>query len=227
MEKWKRLPDENEQEAYRVCGGDRMMNILFVNACVRQNSRTKRLADEVLARLGGEVTEIDLQQEAIHPLTAATLKKRDSLAAKNDFEDEMFRYARLLAKADKLVIAAPYWDLSFPSLLKVFIESVNVVGLTFAYGENGVPYGLCRADEMIYITTAGGHIVSDEFGYGYLQRQCEMFYGIPHTTCIKAEGLDVVGADVDQILADAKKEIDIKLNGTLSKIHHKGRNNNE
>ena len=39
------------------------MKILFVNACVRKNSRTHRLAEKVLQKLGGNITEIDLQKE--------------------------------------------------------------------------------------------------------------------------------------------------------------------
>ena len=35
--------------------------ILFINACVRSDSRTKRLADAVLSRLDGEATEVRLE----------------------------------------------------------------------------------------------------------------------------------------------------------------------
>ena len=45
------------------------MNILFVNACVRSESRTYRLAQKVLQKLGGQVTEVNLEKENIQPLT--------------------------------------------------------------------------------------------------------------------------------------------------------------
>ena len=61
-------------------------------------------------------------------------------------------------KADIIVIAAPYWDLSFPAQLKDYIERVNAVGVTFDYDQEGIPYGLCRAKKLVYITTAGGNI---------------------------------------------------------------------
>ncbi|MBQ5972902.1 MAG: KamA family radical SAM protein, partial [Oscillospiraceae bacterium] len=45
-------------------------------------------------------------------------------------------------------------------------------------------------------------------GYGYVRELCRTFYGIPDTRCIRAEGLDVAGADVPAILAAAEREID-------------------
>ena len=38
----------------------------------------------------------------------------------------MFDYANAVAQADMLVIAAPYWDMSFPSSLKIFFEAASV-----------------------------------------------------------------------------------------------------
>lgn len=55
------------------------MNILFINVCVRQNSRTKRLADHLLALVEGEITEVCLEKEDLQPLSGALLNKRDEL----------------------------------------------------------------------------------------------------------------------------------------------------
>ena len=88
--------------------------ILFVNACVREASRTKRLADCLLARLGGEVNELRLEDVAFPVADEAFLKKRDALIAAERFDDPLFDMARDFAAADIIVIAAPYWDLSSP-----------------------------------------------------------------------------------------------------------------
>ena len=45
----------------------KMKNILFVNACVRPQSRTKLLAKYVLEKLDGEIQELDLEKEDIKP----------------------------------------------------------------------------------------------------------------------------------------------------------------
>ena len=112
----------------------------------------------------------------------------------------MFDLGKDFANADTIVIAAPYYDLSFPAMLKQYFEQINVLGLTFTYSETGIPKGLCRAKSLYYVTTAGGPILSDDFGYGYVKALANTFYGIDAVYQIKAEGLDVVGANVEEIL---------------------------
>lgn len=182
--------------------------ILFINACVRPQSRTKRLADRILQKIGKDVKEVNLDKENLTPLNAKTLERRTELAASGIFADKMFNLAKEFANAEKIVIAAPYWDLSFPALLKCYIEQINVIGLTFAYNDKGIPYGLCKADELIYVTTAGGTIQNEDFGFGYIKSLAQRFYGIKNISYIKAENLDLIGADVEAILQHAEKEID-------------------
>ena len=92
--------------------------ILYINACVREHSRTRRLADSLLAGLGGEVEELRLADISFPLVDEAFLKNRDRLIAAGAFEDPLFDLARQFAGADQIVIAAPYWDLSFPAALK-------------------------------------------------------------------------------------------------------------
>ena len=73
---------------------------------------------EVLGRLQGQVQELKLYQEPIAPLELKTLEKRTKLSGLQDYRDPLFRYAKQFAQAEDIVIAAPYWDLSFPSVLK-------------------------------------------------------------------------------------------------------------
>ena len=46
-----------------------MENILFINACVRKNSRTLELAKYVLNNLSREVEEVNLYKEELLPLS--------------------------------------------------------------------------------------------------------------------------------------------------------------
>lgn len=183
-----------------------MKKILFVNACVRPESRTRELAELALGQIAGEVAELNLNEVAIPPLTRETLEARTMALETGDSGSPLFRYAKQFADADAIVIAAPYWDLSFPALLKAYIEAVNVVGITFYYDAHGTPKSLCRAKELYYITTAGGPILAD-LGFDYVRTVAEMFYQIPTIRCVRAEGLDVVGADVAEIMGAAKAEI--------------------
>ena len=183
------------------------MNVLFINACVRKESRTKILADYLLQKIDGEVTEINLNRDLPSPFNEEMLIKRNALIKKGDFDDEIFKYAKEFIKADVIVAAAPMWDFSFPALFKTFIEHINVSGLVFKYTLTGIQT-LCKAKTFYYVTTMGGYNSTD-FGFGYMKALCDTLYGIKDVRLIKAEGLDIIGNDVDAILAAAKKEIDL------------------
>lgn len=176
--------------------------ILFVNACVRKESRTLRLAKKLLDTLEGEVKEVKLEEVKFPVVDEEFINHREDLKNAGKYDDPMFELARTFAEADLIVIAAPYYDLSFPAMLKQFFEQINVLGLTFTYSDLGVPAGLCKAKSLYYVTTAGGPIISDEYGFGYVKALANTFYGIDDVRQIKAEGLDVVGADVEAILGE-------------------------
>lgn len=224
------------------------MKILYVNACVREESRTRMLAEHFIDELKKKyasgravsvaasdknvasdrtsvikrepaekivIDEVVLEKEGIEPLSRAGLEARNEAVAKGDYSDSLYDNARKLLQADLLLVAAPHWDLSFPAYVKLFFESVTIDGLTFHYTEEGFPEGFSNAEKMVYITTAGGPVVSDEYGFGYLRDLSKFYYGIPESVQFKAENLDVIGADVDGILEGIKKEIDDYISGNL------------
>ena len=187
------------------------MNILYIDASVRHDSRTKRLAHHFfkeIEELNANVKEIYLTNECIPPLNRESLEHRTRLSEEQNFDEPIFHYAKEYSNADMIVISAPYWDLSFPATLKTYIEAINVVGLTFVYNEKGQPVGLCNAKKLIYITTAGGKIISDEYGYGYIKELAQKYHGIKETEYIKAEELDIIDANVEEIIEKAEKKID-------------------
>lgn len=187
------------------------MNILYINACVRKFSRTNELAQYVLNKLQGNIEEITLNLEKISPLYKEQLELRDSLVKDKNYDHPMFKYAKQFANADIILISAPYWDLSFPAILKTYIENININGITFSYSEKGYPVSLCKAKKLIYITTSGGPVISDAFGFGYIKSLAENFYGINNINYIKAEGLDILGSSIQEILEKAKKDIEKSL----------------
>lgn len=178
------------------------MSILLINACVREQSRTLVLAKKVMEDMSGEISELNLGLESIAPLDAALLEKRESLIAQGQLDDAMFRYAKQFAAADEIVIAAPFWDLSFPALLKIYLEQITVSGITFKYN-NGRPTGLCKAKKLTYVTTSGGPIF-DDFGYTYVKTLAKTFYGIPETEVVRAMNLDVDMISAQELLRKAK-----------------------
>lgn len=190
-----------------------MKTILFVNSCVNQeSSRTQRLADAVLDKMleeaaaAGEqaqVEELSLVDAGIEGLDEETLAFRSERSAAKDFTHELFAPARQFREADEVVIAAPYWDLSFPAMLKAYIEQLCVNGLTFSYSEEGIPVGHCLAKRLTYVTTAGGYLGAYNMGFDYVAAVCKLYFGIEESRCISAEGLDIWGNDAEAILASA------------------------
>ena len=180
--------------------------ILFINACVRSDSRTGRIARALLQRLGGEQEEVKLAETDLQPLSEERLNRRTELIEQGRFSDPMLRLTRQFQQADEIVIAAPYWDLSFPAVLKLYLENIYVTGLVSEYTETGEPHGLCRAKKLWYVTTAGGPYVPD-FSYEYIRTLATVYFGIPETELIKAEMLDVMGYDAQALVEEQVKRI--------------------
>lgn len=179
---------------------------LFVDGCMRPNSRTRELAQVVLEKIGGEVVHLSLADSGVAGLNPETLALRDKLLAAEDYGHPMFALARQFAAADTIVIAAPYWDLLFPAAVRGYVEQITVGGITFRYDDHGIPQSLCRCKRLVYVTTAGGPIIRN-FGFEYVEAVARGFFGVEQVECYTAEGLDIWGADVAAIMEEAKRKI--------------------
>ena len=184
-----------------------MDNVLFINACVKPCSRTLELAKTLLQKLNGDVQEVRLYDMSLPVLDLSGMDKRDWAARTNDFSDPAFAPAKQFAAADVIVIAAPYWDLMFPAILKTYFENITVSGITFRYSEHGRPESLCKAKALHYVTTSGGFIGQNDFGFSYVQALAKNFFEIETIHRYTAEGLDIFGADVESIMQKAKQAI--------------------
>lgn len=189
-----------------------MKKILYVDACVnRETSRTEILAQALLKRLQGpdvRVETIVLEDENLVPLDGALVNERTKQGEQGDFSGPLFKYAVQFAQADELVIAAPYWDFSFPALLKIYFERLCAQGVTFLYSDEGIPKGLCHAKHAYYVTTVGGYAGSYDYGYDQVKALCKLYFGIQDVRCFRAEGLDIVTNDARAIVHDALQAIE-------------------
>lgn len=183
--------------------------VLFINCCPRKDSRTLFLAKKLLDRFEN-YEEVNLYEENILPLNEERLLYRTALNEKGDFSNDIFKYAKQFAKADKIVIAAPFWDMSFPAMLKIYIENIYITGIVARFSDEGNIVGLCRASNLYYVTTAGGPLY-EQFGYDYIS-DLALAFGVKDVSLIKAEMLDVDGFEEKEILDAAVKNIEeIKL----------------
>lgn len=185
-----------------------MPTVLFVNACLRgRDSRTLALSERLLARireanskdLAFQIEEIRLSTENLLPLNYERLLRREELLARGQYQDTMFDYANAVAGADMIVIAAPCWNMAFPAVLQIFFEAASVEGITYARAADGTTRGLCRAEDMYYVTTDG---YGGGMGADYIDA-LRGLYGIGELHVVSAGGLDVAGADVHAILEES------------------------
>ena len=183
------------------------MTTLFVNACVRgDESRTLTLCREYLSTIDDETEELDVGTLGLRPFDAEMVERRAAMQMAGDFDDPIFDIAKKFSAADHIVIGAPYWDLSFPAILKVFIEHASVCDIAFHYTEDARCEGLCKAKDITYISTCGGFVDGADFGYEYICGIANMF-GIPEVRRVQAEGLDIVGIDIEAQLDKAREQM--------------------
>lgn len=185
------------------------MKLLFIDGCITlrgPDSRTRALAEAFLsafreAHPQADVETVSLETLDIRPFLPPALREREALAEARDFSGPVFALARQFYRADSIVVAAPFWDLTFPSVLRVYIEHISACGLTYHYEADGC-HGDCGASRLLYLTTGGDFEKPDSLGVLYWKQLCAMF-GIPRFDCVFAGGLDVDPGEIPAIMADA------------------------
>ena len=184
-----------------------MKKLLYIDSCVlRETSNTRKIADALVANLqqtGEYVTEqLVLEKLDLRPFTSETLAHRNQLRHAENYDDAMFDLAHQFAEADVIVVAAPFWDGSYPALLKVYLEHISVTGIVNSYTDHG-PVGQCRGQKLYYVTTRGG-LATDEqdLGWQNIKALCHV-YGIDQAECISVNGTDIPTTNVAQAVPDA------------------------
>ncbi len=191
------------------------MKVLFVNGCLRaEESRTLSIAERFIeafcaAHRDAEVITEDLNELRLEPMYRDTLAARNDAAERGEWDDDMFAPAQRFREADLVLIAAPFWEGTFPAAVHTYIEHVCVTGLTFECTERGYE-GRCKAENAVFITTRGGvyskgEAVADDHAAPFLRSVLKML-GISALHVVAAEGLDIEGFDVDAALDSAKAE---------------------
>lgn len=186
------------------------MKLLFVDCCISQRgegSRTRILAEAYLeawlaCHPETEVEIVPPEELLALPLfDAELLDERDALARAGRFDDCVFDLARQFREADAVVVAAPYWDMSYPAALKAYIEHISAVGLTYHYEADGV-HGDCRAEHLVYLTSGGDFEREDSLGVLHWRQLCGLF-GIGRFEYVFAGGLDIDPAQTPELLDGA------------------------
>ncbi|AFS79751.1 FMN-dependent NADH-azoreductase AzoR [Gottschalkia acidurici 9a] len=192
-----------------------MSKVIYIKANAKPEgaSRTFRISDSFVesyreSHPNDEIIVLDLYKENMGFLT------EEDVALHNVKPGEgknypVLKYAYQFLEADKFIISAPFWNLSFPAILKAYLDYVTVSGITFKYTSQG-PVGLCEGKKAIHFVTRGGAYsqepLSDfELGDRYL-RTLLGFLGIRDFTTFAREDMDRSDTNVELVVSDAIKE---------------------
>ena len=183
-----------------------MKKLLYIDACIRDEmSRTKRIATPIVEALK---QKYEVQTLVINDLDLSIVKKELITKRNNGVIDpQVMSWAESVRDADRVVIAAPFWDMSFPAALKNFLELCSIFDVTFKSDEK-ICYGNCKAEKMLYITTRGMDISTGdvlEQGTPYL-KAISWLWGIGPMQVISAQNMDYL----------SEKEFEERINKAIS-----------
>ena len=180
------------------------MKLVVINACVRQgDSRTLQIAEPVVRALAKryDTVRYDLpEMEGVVPLTPALFAARGA----GEVPAWAASAAREIAAADRILIAAPFWDMGIPAVLKAFFEQTSLFDVTFT--DNGTTcVGLCKAPKVLFITTRGMDIPTGdprEQATPYL-RALGLLWNLGELTTVAAWNMDYITPGEVQTQIDA------------------------
>ncbi len=163
-----------------------------------------------------EVIHIDLYKENIPQIDADVFSGWGKLQSGSGFEElseqEKAKVGRLgelsdqFVTADKYVFVTPFWNFSFPPVMKAYLDSVSVAGKSFKYTEQG-PVGLLTDKKALHIQARGG-IYSEgpaaemEMGHRYLSVMMR-FFGVPSFDGVFVEGHNAMPDKAQEIKENA------------------------
>ena len=169
-----------------------MKKLVYIDACIRdKDSRTKKVATPIINELKKkyDVTTFCINELKLDIVQNELINKRLS----GDIPEYVMEWATTIQNADRVVIAAPFWDMSIPSSLKVFIELCSILNVTFK-SDDKTCFGNCKSEKLLYITTRGMDIsTNDELDQGtsYL-KALSFLWGLGEVFVISCQNMDYV-----------------------------------
>ena len=177
-----------------------MTTLLQINSSVfSTGGQSSQLADHYVATWkkanpSGKVVTRDLAANEIPHLGGATVgafftpadKRNDEQKAAIALSDKLVAEVQ---EADTIVIGAPMYNFSVPSVLKAYFDHIARAGITFKYSEAG-PVGLLTGKKVVVFSTRGGVYAGSPADVETpFVRQFLGFLGMTDVSFVYAEGL--------------------------------------
>lgn len=192
-----------------------MKKLLYIDACIRNGeSRTKRIATPIIEALKEryDVDTLTLKELPLEVVQEELITKRNA----GDIDPVVMFWAEMVRDADRIVIAAPFWDMSIPAALKVFLELCSIFDVTFKSDEKTC-YGNCKAEKMLFITTRGMDIATGdvlEQATSYL-KALSWLWGIGPLQVVAAQNMDYVSAEEIEKKINEAVEVGLEMAKTF------------
>ena len=172
-----------------------MKKLLYIDACIRDDeSRTKRIAEPIVKALE---KKYDVQRFVLNDMDLEIVQRNLIRRRLNGMIDAtVMSWAETVRDADRIVIAAPFWDMSIPAALKNFIELCSILDVTFKTNDKTC-YGNCKAEKLLFITTRGMDIPTGdvrEQATSYL-KALSWLWGIGPMQVVAAQNMDYASAN--------------------------------
>ena len=196
-----------------------MNRVLTIVANPRSNSFTRRLLQSFLAAYERRhpvdvITELDVYQCDIPLIDDSVIKAWDKPPQERLPEDlqvlsRIDRFTDQFIAADKIVIAAPMWNLHFPPQLLAYLATVMVAGKTFAYTEHGCQ-GLLQSKPVMLLHVRGGifsagPLQAMDFATPHLRSLCAMI-GLTDFRAVICEGIEQAPDQAENLLQQAMRQ---------------------
>lgn len=196
-----------------------MNQVLAIVANPRSNSFTRRLLQSFLTAYklchpADVITELDVYQCDIPVIDDAVIKAWDKPPQDRSPADlavlsKVERFTDQFIAVDKIVIAAPMWNLHFPPQLLAYLATVIVAGKTFVYTEQGCQ-GLLRDKPVMLLHVRGGvfsagPLQAIDFATPHLRSLCAMM-GLTDFQSVICEGIEQAPDQAEKLLQQAMRQ---------------------
>ena len=182
-----------------------MQKLVYIDACIRDEaSRTQRIAKPIIEDLKKryQVITFTINDLKLDIVQKDLINKR----LNGDIPEYIIQWANEIRTADRVVISAPFWDMSIPSALKVFIELCSILDVTFKTNDKTC-YGNCQSEKLLFITTRGMDISTRDNldqATSYLEA-LSWLWGLGPVTVISAQNMDYSSEE------EIEKKIDLAI----------------
>ena len=190
------------------------MTIAVIDSTIRKESRTREIMNNVLNHFKDDIDFkiYNINEYELIPTNMSNFDQKGS-------EEFFFELSKEIASMDGMIIAAPFWDMTYPALLKVFLEKLSIPNVMFLDGTKEV-VGLSNNKFMLFLTTRGLNIETYSKYDGAspsLKALCEL-WGIKHFACVGAHNMDYSSpSEIEEKIESTSKEAIAVLNELINK----------